>query len=222
MAVKVRLSTRLLIRFGVPAGLLFAGVLWFSTKGSTERVAAQTEALARSMARYHAARLDRTLSQAAQIPAMHARVLESGVFKTEEELHDYLRRVVEATPEIYGSCLAFEPGAFTPGRYFYAPYYFRKADGSVEFVQVGNPEYNHFKWDWYRLPKETGRALWTEPFFDEGGGDVLMTTRTEPFRREGKFQGVATIDITLQQLMAEAAGISVAKTGYAFIMHDRP
>ena len=218
VAVNVRLSTRLIVRFGVPAALLFAGALWYSTRGSTERVIEQTEALARSTARYHAARLDRSLSQAAEIPAMHARVLESGVFKTEEALHDYLRRVVEASPAIYGSCLAFEPGAFTPGRYFYAPYYYRKADGTAEFVQVGNPEYNHFKWDWYRLPKETGRALWTEPFFDEGGGDVLMTTRTEPFQREGKFQGVATIDIALQQLMDEAAGISVAETGYAFIV----
>ena len=44
-------------------------------------------------------------------------------------------------------------------------------------------------------PRDAGEALWTEPYFDDGGGDVLMTTRTVPFRRDDTFWGVATIDI---------------------------
>ncbi len=211
------LATRLAVWVGVPAALLFAAILWFSSQRSVRRVLAETESKARQTARYHAERINSRLAEAAMIPAMHARALESGAFTTSEQVEHYLREVVEKNPDIYGSCIVFKPRGFDPELYGYGPYFYRSGE-NVEFVQLADPNYNYFQWPWYREPRDEGHALWTEPYFDDEGGKVLMTTRALPFRRDGTFWGVATIDIALTQLKDEAGKIAVGRSGYAFIV----
>ncbi len=218
--MKATLSTRLIVWVGVPATLLFALVLWFSAQRALKKVIAQTQTSAQATARYHAARLDRTLSAAAKIPALHGDVMESGAIQTREQLESYLRSVVESNRDIYGSCIVFRPYGFDETVNGYGPYFYHGAKG-LEFVQLADADYNYFQWEWYRQPRDLGEALWTEPYFDDGGGNVLMTTRTVPFRREGLFWGVATIDIALDQLVAETGRIPLGKGGYAFIVSKK-
>ncbi|MHA3772223.1 SpoIIE family protein phosphatase [Verrucomicrobiota bacterium sgz303538] len=215
--MRIKLSTRLIIWVGLPATLLFGGVVWTASQRSFERVLEQTEQYTRGLAQLHADRLDGKLSRAAKIPESLAIALESELFDSEEKLQNYLRDTIQQSPEIYGSCLAFEPESFTPGKHYYAPYYYRK-DGRAEFVQLGNPQYDYFRWQWYARPKKENRALWSDPYFDEGGGNVLMTTYSVPFHRGGAFWGIATLDISLPQLVAEAEQLSVGQRGYAFIV----
>jgi len=215
--MKATLANRLAVWVGIPAAILFAALLWFSSQRSVRRVLAETESKARQTARYHAERMNSQLAEAAKIPAMHARSMESGAFTTRETLERYLREVVEKNPDIYGSCIAFKPYGFDSTENGYGPYFYRGPEG-IDFVQLAAPDYNYFQWPWYREPRDQGRALWTEPYFDDGGGGVLMTTRTVPFRRDGAFWGVATIDIALNQLMAEAGKIAVGRSGYAIMI----
>jgi len=215
--MKATLANRLAVWVGIPAAILFAALLWFSSQRSVRRVLAETESKARQTARYHAERMNSQLAEAAKIPAMHARAMESGAFTTRETLERYLREVVEKNPDIYGSCIAFKPYGFDSTENGYGPYFYRGPEG-IDFVQLAAPDYNYFQWPWYREPRDQGRALWTEPYFDDGGGGVLMTTRTVPFRRDGAFWGVATIDIALNQLMAEAGKIAVGRSGYAIMI----
>ncbi len=215
--MKATLATRLVVWVGVPATVLFAAILWFSSQRSVRHVVAETESKARAMARSAADQINGRLGEAAKIPAMHARAMESGAFTTKPHLEGYLRAVVEKNPEIYGSCIVFRPHGFDPEENGYGPYYYRSEKG-IEFVQLAEPDYNYFRWAWYRDPRDSGEGLWTEPYFDEGGGDVLMTTRAVPFRRDDLFWGVATIDIALTQLMAETGRIAVGHSGYAFII----
>ena len=156
--------------------------------------------------------------RAAKIPETLASTLETGVFTSEEKLEAFLRATVQRNPEIYGSCLAFEPESFTAGKRQYAPYFYRKPDGRVEFVQLGRPEYDYFRWPWYTAPKAAGRPLWSDPYFDDGGGDAVMTTYSVPFRRGGEFWGIATIDIALTQLVAEIEQLEVGTNGYTFVI----
>ena len=83
-------------------------------------------------------------------------------------------------------------------------------------MQLGNPEYDYFHWEWYARPKKENHAIWTEPYFDEGGGNTIMTTYSVPFRREGRFWGIATIDIAMSQLIMETERLPVGESGYTF------
>jgi sigma-B regulation protein RsbU (phosphoserine phosphatase) len=215
--VKTNLSRRLTIWVGLPALLVFGGVVWFTSHRSYLRLVEQTEQYTRTLARYHATEIERRLSRASKISENLAMFLETGELDTEEKLVAFLHNAVERNPEIYGSCLAFEPYSFTPEKYFYAPYYYRH-NQVPEFVQLGNPDYNYFKWEWYTRPRDLNRAVWTEPYFDEGGGNVVMTTYSTPFYRAGQFWGIATIDIAMAQLMAQARNLQVGRTGYSMIV----
>ena len=46
----------------------------------------------------------------------------------------------------------------------------------------------------------TGKANWSEPYFDEGAGNKLMSTYAVPFYKDGKLWGVATADIALDRI----------------------
>jgi len=37
------------------------------------------------------------------------------------------------------------------------------------------------RWTWFQAPKAQGKAVWSAPYFDEGAGNVLMTTYSAPF-----------------------------------------
>lgn len=215
--MNVRLSTRLIVRAGIPAALLFILVMWMASQRSFQRVLEHTEDSSRLNARQHAARLNAVLGRGAKIAEMVALQLESGQLDSAEKVERYLREVVRRNRDIYGSCIAFEPYSFDPSKLYYAPYFYWM-DGEPLFVQIGNPDYDYFKWEWYRVPKATEQPRWSEPYFDEGGGNAIMTTYSVPFRRDGKMWGIATIDISMSQLMAQAGRIEAGKGSYAFVV----
>ena len=215
--MKVTLSTRLITWVGVPAALVLGFVVWSASRRSFDRVAAQTEQLSRLMARSYAAEIETALSLAQKIPEMIGRTLETNELDTPEKIETFLRQVVEKNPEIYGSCIAFKPHGLGNDLDAYAPYYYRGPNGPV-FAQLAKPDYNYFQWDWYRLPRDDGRPMWTEPYFDEGGGNTIMITYSAPFRRDELFWGIATIDIAMAQLMREGRTATVGQSGYVFIV----
>jgi len=121
--------------------------------------------------------------------------------------------------QIFGSTIAYEPYQFQPELYYWAPYYSRVSDTELEFTQLGNADYNYFKWDWYTLPKNTRTPVLSPPYFDLGGGDIWMVTWSAPFFDEaGNVKGVATADIAFSQVQELVKNISVGNRGYAFLL----
>jgi sigma-B regulation protein RsbU (phosphoserine phosphatase) len=177
--MKVTLSTRLITWVGVPAALMLGFVVWSASRRSFDRVAAQTEALSRLMARSYAAELETALSRVQKIPEMIGRTLETGQFDNPEKIEAFLRTVVEKNPDIYGSCIAFKPDGLGSDLDAYAPYFYHGPEGPV-FKQLATPEYNYFQKDWYRLPRDDGHPLWTEPYFDEGGAGMIFSGVSPP------------------------------------------
>lgn len=222
--MKGTLSTRLIVWVGVPAAALFALVVSFGTLRSYQQVAKNAERSSRALAQAHAAKLEVLLREAQKIPEMMAVQLEEGDFDTEEKLLRYMRGVVEKNhTHIYGSCVAFKPFGFSADMSGYAPYYYWTKEG-LKFEQLAKPEYNYFQWEWYRRPRDAGRAVWSEPYFDDGGGQTLMITYSVPFKRDDVFHGIVTIDIALDELLGQVKRIAqdeeamLGAGGYAFII----
>ncbi len=76
--------------------------------------------------------------------------------------------------------------------------------------------------DWYQIPKELGKKEWSEPYYDQGSGAMLMTTCSIPFF-EGtgdikKVRGVVVADVSLDWLTELVGSIKVLKTGYSFLL----
>jgi sigma-B regulation protein RsbU (phosphoserine phosphatase) len=158
------------------------------------------------------------LSPAVKIAEMVAMQLESGEFDTAEKVERFLRQVVQHNHDIYGSCIAFRTEQLsTPAKRYYAPLLlldgWRTAvcparQSRLRLFQMGMVS---------RSSNERTRTL-VEPYFDEGGGNAIMTTYSVPFRRDGKVWGIATVDISISQLMAQAGRIDAGKGSYAFMV----
>jgi serine phosphatase RsbU (regulator of sigma subunit)/HAMP domain-containing protein len=158
-----------------------------------------------------------------KIPQQMALSLDGSSY-SKEELLLLLRKTVENNPEIYGSTIAFEPYMFDADSRYFAPYYY-KNDKEIKFTFIGSESYKYFLWDWYKIPKEKNQSVWSEPYFDEGAGNIIMATYSVPFYREGKdgreLMGIVTADISLDWLQEMVSSIKVAETGYAFLLSKK-
>ena len=64
---------------------------------------------------------------------------------------------------------------------------------------LAGSDYRYQEWDWFRRPMRTGVGAWGDPYLDPAV-QQLMVTYSAPIHRGGRAIGVATVDITLDQL----------------------
>lgn len=132
-----------------------------------------------------------------------------------------LSRTVEANPEIFGAAFAYAPGG-SRGRPELEALYARRDGGRVVARDQGLGGFRYDVCDWYTLPRDLERPVWSEPYFDEGNGGTLMVTYSAPvFDGEGKYRelaGVVTCDVSLDWLTKLLDSIRFARTGYAFLI----
>lgn len=166
------------------------------------------------------AKIEKVLSTIQRIPDNFAQIYQQNEID-EAEMKRLLLMMVENNKEVTGACLAFEPYFKYKTEKYYSFYYYRK-EGKIEFINIGNDAYDYFYMDWYQIPKELGKALWSEPYFDAGGANMVLSTYSVPiyFEKNGKkeFVAILTIDLSLDWLQQYVNDIKVYKTGYGFMV----
>lgn len=201
---------------------VFALVLTYSYLYSSGIILDESEAKFRNLTQAVAKQIEQEFRNVAQIADDLGRFLAHGRCD-EQTLLALMRAMVEENKEVYGSTVAFVPFGFLPNEKFYAPYYFKGPKG-IEFMQLGTDSYDYLRRDWYHVPTVLKKPVWTEPYFDEGAGNILMVTYSCPvFERESdwgteKLKAVVTADVDLDWLTALVKSIPVGRTGYCFIV----
>lgn len=95
-------------------------------------------------------------------------------------------------PEYFGSTVT----VLVDGKAAYSPYVYWDDDQLVQSDDLMAPSYNIDEQAWLREPIDQGKAVWTEPYFDEGGGGIWMRTRSYPIiSSDGEVSAVATTDV---------------------------
>lgn len=144
--------------------------------------------------------MDLFFKSAQQTPQQIANLLEIKDISIDE-----MRIIMKSAlinEEIFGTCIAFEPGIATVNRQFHAPYMYKNNDSTI-FKDLNDNGYQYFYQDWYLIPKILQKPCWSEPYYDDGV-DSLMITYSVPFfsfnGRKNEFAGIVTIDISLNWL----------------------
>ncbi|MFH1115062.1 MAG: SpoIIE family protein phosphatase, partial [Pseudomonadota bacterium] len=203
-------------------GLVLALLLAHSYLFSRGIILHTAEDQARDRALYLASQMEGELLGISDVAKTFALFIEESN-RDKAALLNLLRSFVERNKRIFGSAAAFEPYAFDPHLKAFSPYYYERG-GVVHYVQLGSDDYNYFDKEWYRESKKLKKPFWSEPYFDEGGGNVMMTTYSYPLftggREEtsGNFKGVLTADVSVPWLTERLASFKVFKTGYCFLM----
>ena len=202
-------------------GLIFAAAFGYDYYFSRMALLRSVEENAHHLTGSTVNRIETILFGVQKIPQQLATLMETRPLRGTEIL-ETLHAALISNPEIFGSAVAFEPYAFQPGKRYYAPYGYREPDQSIKTVFLGNDDYHYFSRDWYQLPKELNHAVWSEPYFDEGGGQIIMATYSVPFNKtaggQRSLQGIVTADVSLSWLKEIVSAVKIFQSGYAFLI----
>ena len=120
-------------------------------------------------------------------------------------------RLVEANPVIFGSTVAMTDKN-------QAPYSYKQAD-TVITSSLANAEYDYKHQEWYVKPLELQGGYWSEPYYDEGGGNMLMTTYSVPVTdKRGRVAAVFTADVSLDWLTDLVGEVQVYPSAFSMVV----
>jgi sigma-B regulation protein RsbU (phosphoserine phosphatase) len=201
------LRRQMIVWIAGPALVIYLVILGLTAAGQYRQSKLEVERAMTRLAASYSSRLDGYLREASRIAATTARFFESGVAIDDETVYALLEDNVRQSPLVYGSCLAFEPGTRRPADELFAPYVCR-SDTGVRRMNIDKNVYDWYRdpqYTWYSRPRQLGRGVWSEPYFDEGAGNILMTTFSAPFKQKAGdekpgFGGVCTVDLDLPRL----------------------
>jgi sigma-B regulation protein RsbU (phosphoserine phosphatase) len=199
--------------------LILTAILGYNYVVSKKIIEGLAEEKGEHLAKATAARIGEVFSSVRKVVDSVTYALDEGDV-SRADIDKLGRQVLSDNPEIYGTCVAFEPYEFDSSLKYFAPYHYRSAN-RIAGTTLGGPDYQYFYMDWYQLARELETAIWTEPYFDEGGGQALMTTYSVPFYLEGNESepsGVVTADIDLDWLQKLVSNIEVYESGYVFLL----
>ena len=222
MRVRDSIVARLVLVIMLFSAAIYAFTLGYNYYETREALHREVATNSRNLAMSLVHLVETRLTAVAKVTEGLARTVEI-TDPGETELLALIRGAVESNDEIKGSTVAFEPFAFDPQRKYYAPYYFRSDDGltlsQLEDTYRGTP---YVYWDWYQIPRELQQAEWSEPYYDEGGGNILMTTCSVPLyrMRDGRreFRGIVTADVALEELTEIISSVKILDHGYAALL----
>ena len=134
-----------------------------------------------------------------------------------DSLFRVAQRIVEENPVVVGSTVAVVPGYLKQYPLF-SPYVCEGPDG-LEVKTLATTEYDYPSQEWFVKPLELQAGYWSEPYIDEGGGEILMTTYSLPIRDEkGTIAAILTADISLEWLTQLVGSIKVYPRAYGLMI----
>ncbi len=216
------IRTKMILSIVVPTLVLYVLILGGTMVFLRDRALANVEQTMTRMASNYAGRFDGFLREAAALADTSAVSLGLQSSPPEEVIFSQLRANLTDRPFIYGSCAAFEPGTIRGTDELYAPYVHRSGE-SVAKMNITRSVYDWYadpQWTWFQEPKRLNRGVWSVPYFDEGAGNVLMTTYSAPFSHKDEFRGVTTVDIDLSRLNETIGGEAADNNKFFVLAQD--
>ncbi len=119
-------------------------------------------------------------------------------------------RLVASNPVICGSTVALKDHMLAP--------YSHEAEGTILTSTLATEEYDYPHQEWFVKPLELGEGYWSEPYFDEGGGNILMTTYSVPVVDKKGRTAVFTADVSLEWLSDLIATVKVYPTAFNMVV----
>jgi sigma-B regulation protein RsbU (phosphoserine phosphatase) len=217
--VRQSLAARLTVPLTLSAGLIIALGLLVDYRLSRAGIIQQLEDSARSSLA-NARELIDGMAAGVETPVRVLADLAARDPADAARLEPALEALVAGNRHIFGAALAVNPElVYNPAGY--APFVFRRGERIARTTLAGGPE-PYWERDWFRAAARAGEPLWVEPYYDAGGGEVLMTTFSVPVYDAAasgrRFLGVITADIALAEFRRYLAGVDLGAHGFGFVL----
>ena len=130
----------------------------------------------------------------------HVEDVENNIIHS-DSMYSVVENIVRLNPKVTGSSVSFIENFYpSEGKWFEA-YAVRDSLGNISTMQLGSDTHDYFQNEFFRIPLQTGKASWTNPYLDSDGAKMMLTTYSVPiFDKEGKIVAVLDADISLDWL----------------------
>lgn len=218
---KLSISVRLTVLILIAAGGILGAVVGYSYLSARGMLEAELTSKAQHMALATASQIE-GVTTAVETAGKGLAVTVNSFSLSKPQAYQLLEDVVKENRAIYGAAIAWAPPTAEYGKIQEVPYVYRQVSGlgSVDLAK----SYDYAQQDWFKKPQELRHAVWSEPYFDQGGGNILMCTYSIPLFSqddEKKFKGVVTCDVSLNWLSSLLISLPLGNGGYAFIISEQ-
>lgn len=118
-----------------------------------------------------------------------------------DSLYEVSRRLVKTNSTIIGAALLFVPDYYPQKGHWFEPYVAERKDGTLEEIQLGGPDHDYFKADWWKKAVKADKGYWSEPYYDKDGAKMMLCTYFVPVRdASGRLVALFGADVSLDWL----------------------
>ncbi|CAO3361903.1 methyl-accepting chemotaxis protein [Azospirillum palustre] len=235
MFKKLPLVTKLVLAIGLVMTIgLGAGSVVISVKSGADTDALSFQ-VGEELGKYHAATVERRLNDALDISRNMGTTLlslkRSGV-TDRGALSDWLKSLLEANTGLIGVWVGMEPNALdgkdaafanSPGTDASGRFipYWNRGSGKAQLESLVGYDDPGPDGLYYQQAKRTGKEVIVEPYsYVVAGKTVLMVSLAVPILDNGKFIGVAGVDIATDAIWDELKTAKPFETGSVFLISN--
>ena len=221
------LSSRLMIRVLIVSAIIFALTFTVLVRTAADQMREEATENAHSELSNTTHQIDAVL-RSVEIAVENTAWIVPYRLGTPDFMYDITERLLQNNEFIYGSAVAFEPNYYRSKGLHFSPYSYRGENGEIKSKQLGSATYDYHYMDWYQIPKLLNKPYWSEPYYDDEGGDKMMTTYSKPlYDSNGELYAIITADLSLEWLTELVGAIQAFDSSYnlmvsrnaSFIVH---
>lgn len=140
--------------------------------------------------------------------------------RSSKDMLEVARKLVVSDSCAMGAAVAFVPDTTSGGVKLHMDYVHQDSVGGIITNHFDeNSSYFYPNMDWYDNALRTHGGTWSEPYFDAGAGNVLMTTYSRALRgTDGRPFAVITSDVELNDIVSQLEALRPFPESYVFIL----
>ncbi|HCE44757.1 MAG TPA: hypothetical protein DET40_14540 [Lentisphaeria bacterium] len=216
--MKLSIRSKLFIGICLPIAAIYLLIIYAEYRIRAGEAIRSMQSYMKELTESEASEVDVKLSSISQLCRTSAEIISNYHPDNVEDNISLLRKSIASNDDIFGMAFAYEPNTIIKDRKFFCPYFCRDgSDGAMRFIDSSLDDYNYTSESWYTIAREKRKAVWTEPYYDDALGKILMCTYSVPIFIDGKFTGVSAADLSIEKLSGEVDEIS-ATGGYCSII----
>jgi methyl-accepting chemotaxis protein len=225
LKTKIVASTILICTLGLA---IVVTILTNDAAGTLRRNAvALAEEIARTQAQEIRNDMDAAFMTGRALRDLTASLQKTGASSPRESFDGTLEQLLRQNPTWLGVWAAFEPNGFDgrdadfagiagyspEGRF--VPYWNRGSGKEMRELAISGTETAE-QMAFYTTPQRTGREMVSNPVaWEVGGRSVLLTSIVVPLVRDGRFIGVAGVDLALDMIQRRVGALRPLESGHA-------
>lgn len=140
-----------------------------------------------------------------------------------DDIMGLVEHIVRSDTTVIGASVAYVPGvADNAAEPLFMEYIAVLPDGTLDRMHLGGTDYHYTGKQWFTDVLRADTGLWSEPYYDRGAGNRMMTTYSYPIHdSDGRIAAVITADLSLEELGGEIEHLRPIDDSYSFIISSK-